>query len=200
MVEAQDFEEVFPGIFRWEAFSPEHKVELTSHAVLLNGALYCFDPILLAHKRMVDLASRGVPKAIVLTNGNHERASEKWRERWKVPVWTSEGAGLDQLGCQALPSGQASWQEQWEIHPLEGGAPGETAFGCAELSLLIVGDAIVNLPYRRLELLPAKYCVNRNLLEMNLRKVVVPSFERLCVAHGQTLVRGASEAVRKLLG
>src|SRR3954447_14274124 len=147
MVMAQDFEEIAPGIFRWGAFSPEHKVELTSHAILLNNALYCFDPIPLAREKMTELTAKGIPRAIVLTNGNHERAAEEWRDCWQVPVWTSASAGLSQAGHLTLPPGKADWQPQWEVHPLEGGAPGETAFGCAELSLLVVGDAIVNLPY-----------------------------------------------------
>jgi glyoxylase-like metal-dependent hydrolase (beta-lactamase superfamily II) len=200
MVEAENFEEVAPGVFRWEAFSPEHRVELTSHAVLLENGLFCFDPIPLAASKMIALAARGAPTAIVLTNGNHERACRRWRDLWQVPVWVPEGTGFDDPGYRELPSGRPFWLGQWELHPLGGGARAETAFYCPGLSLMVVGDAIVNLPYRGLELLPAKYCVNRSLLEGNLRKASELSFDRLCMAHGQTMVRGASEAVRKLLG
>lgn len=200
MEEAQNFEEVFPGVFRWEAFSPEHKVELTSHAVVLHRRIFCFDPICLTAGKLAALETRGRPEAIILTNGNHERYAANWSARWKVPIWAAETAGLRMAGLKLLPRGGASWKEAWELLSLEGGGPGETAFFCAELSLLVVGDAIVNLPYRGLEILPAKYCVNRSVLEANLKKVATYGFDKLCVAHGQSIQHGASGSLQALLG
>ena len=116
-----------------------------------------------------------------------------------MPVWVPAESGLAKADFQTLPSGETQWAEDWHLYPLPGGAHGEIAFACAELSLLILGDAIVNLPYRGLELLLAKYCVNRSLLEVSLKAVVARPFQRLCMAHGQPVLERASELTRQLL-
>src|SRR5437879_2496617 len=93
-IRAESIEEILPGVFRWEAFSPEHKVELTSHAVVFGGKVFCFDPIALAEDPFRRLSRLGQPAAIILTNENHERGCRSWREQWRVPVWAAAEAVL----------------------------------------------------------------------------------------------------------
>ena len=79
-VMASEVFEIVPGVYRWECFSPEHKVELTSHAVLVEGKLYIFDPIELTAEAKQRLLAGQQVEAIVLTNENHERAAAAWRK------------------------------------------------------------------------------------------------------------------------
>ena len=81
MLQAESIQRILPGVFRWEIFSAEHKVELCSHAVVVSGRLICFDPVPLADEPFDELSRQGVPSAIVLTNENHERDCAHWRER-----------------------------------------------------------------------------------------------------------------------
>ncbi|MCW5558698.1 MAG: hypothetical protein KIT22_12815, partial [Verrucomicrobiae bacterium] len=67
--------EILPGVFRWSADSPAHKVELSSHAVRDPGRLLIFDPIPLA--RSLDLPGRD-EGVILLTNENHLRDAAAW--------------------------------------------------------------------------------------------------------------------------
>ena len=199
MTAAETFEEVWPNVFRWEAFSPEHKVELTSHAVVSGGRLYIFDPIPLAAAALADLQTRGTPVAIVLTNGHHERDAAQWRNRWPVPIWASAEAQLDLSGLHHFPPGQFGWQDTWTLHPIHGGSPGEIAFRSTSQPLVILGDAIVNLPGRDLELLPAKYCRDPIALRQSLRQLIHEPFDRLLLAHGAPLPRYASAEIARLL-
>lgn len=194
--------EILPGVFRWAAYSPHHKVELAAHAVAGEGGLLVFDPIPLVDEEMSRLWGRpGVqifqsaephgregppsrPCRIILTNENHERDVARWRQLLNASVWSA----ADPSG--GLPQG-------WEAVPLPGGAPGETACFHAPLSLMVFGDAVVNLPERGLELLPAKYCADPAELRRSLGRL--PRFEHAVFAHGQPLLSAGSGRIAALL-
>jgi len=59
----------------------------------------------------------------------------------------------------------------------------------------VLGDAVVNLKGRGLELLPDKYCTDPKRLRESLRVVVAGGWERMLMAHGEPL---GSEAARRL--
>jgi hypothetical protein len=198
MNEAESIQQIFPGVFRWKIFSAEHKVELCSHAVVVNGQLICFDPVPLANEAFYELSRQGMPNAIVLTNENHQRDCAVWRERWRVPIWADAAASLTIAGIQRFESEQSHWQS-WQLHRLVGGAGGETALRWSRESLVVCGDAIVNLPSRGLELLPDKYCRDPALLRRRLRELVGQPFNRLVMAHGSPVLENASARVSELL-
>ena len=190
---APSFAEIAPGIFRWAAFSPFHRVELTSHAVLAETCLMIFDPIPLAEPAGIRRRVGAVRTALVLTNGNHERAAGAWASLCgAVPVSRVPELFPAELGVTA-------WTDQngWRAVPLAGGAPGETLFLHEGLSLAVFGDAVVNLPERQLELLPDKYCTDPAALRASLKDL--PPFERAVFAHGQPLLSGAAAKIAALL-
>jgi glyoxylase-like metal-dependent hydrolase (beta-lactamase superfamily II) len=195
---AERLEEISPGIFRWAAFSPFHRVELTSHAVLADGGLLVFDPIPLAAESQARLHAFAGPRALVLTNGNHLRASQAWSAQLGARVWSQAPeffpADLKIVHWCLIHSPPFA---SWVAHPLPGGAPGETAFLHAGLSLAVFGDAVVNLPGRTLELLPDQYCTDPRQLRRSLKGL--PPFERALFAHGQPLHTGASDRIAALL-
>lgn len=185
-----------PGVFRWEFHSPAHKVELTAHAFLLGEELYVFDPIPLDERLVLELLEHGRPKAIVLTNANHWRDTEWWRNRLGVEAWAmAEAAEEMGEGVRPLPKLE-SWLG-WEIVPLPGGACGETAF--LHDSFAVLGDAVVNLPGRSLEILPEKYCNDNALLRCSLAVLAERQFESLYTAHGSPVLRDATAQIVALL-
>ncbi len=188
---ASNIAEVLPGVFRWEAYSPAHKVELTSHAIVRDGRLFIFDPIPLADADRKSLLEQGKPAAIILTNANHERAALEWQQSLQVPICASSSAKLELPAVERISPTQTEWQG-WRLHHLAGGAGGEIAFRWPERSLVLLGDAVVNLPTRRLELLPYKYCENPAALRTSLRALGAEPFSNLLMAHGVPLTGDAS--------
>jgi hypothetical protein len=191
-ITAESAEEILPGLFRWEAFSPEHKVEMTSHAVILDGKVFCFDPIALADEPFERVSGSGRPAGIILTNDNHERDCLAWRERWQVPIWAAANAVLTVPGVQRFALPQAEW-EGFRLHPLTGAGGGELAFRLMNQSLVLAGDAVINLPSRGLELLPEKYCRDQTTLRRNLGLLLAEPFERMVMAHGTPILGKASQ-------
>lgn len=196
--EATHAAELAPGLFSWQVFSPAHKCELTSTAVAVAGRLFVFDPIPLAAVARDQLLARGPLAAIVLTNANHERAAGEWRVRTGAPVWAGADAPLELSGVRRFDPVARMW-EGWELHPLPGGAPGEIALRRAELSLVVLGDAVFDLPRHGFGVLPEKYCQDRPRLLAGLRGLAGRPFARAALAHGGPLLADASPRIAALL-
>jgi len=194
MTTATRCERIHPDVWRWWAFSPEHRVEWMTHAVRGDSVRWVvFDPIPL---EVLKLPWEGGIEALVLTNGNHERAAEGWRERFGCPVFAPSGLDWAMTGV-ALPD--AGMPEGWTAVPLTGGAPGETAWRLPSLGLVVFGDAVVNLAGRELELLPDKYCTDPKGLRQALAGLLAHPFEIALFAHGDPLLSRASERIRGLI-
>lgn len=185
---------IAPGVFHWNAYSPHHKVDLTSHAVVQGFECLLFDPIPVSAE-VIDWFPPVPPTAIVLTSGNHERASLEWQQRFQVPIIVPPDSGLDLPGHRALRHAEPLVPGCVPF-PLPGGAPGETAYWFEEKSLMLFGDALVHLPSRGLELLPDKYCTNPAALRTAVQGLVRRiAFENAVFAHGNPLLGNACAAI-----
>lgn len=189
--------EVLPGVLRWAVYSPAHKVELTSHAVSVDGWMLIFDPIPLAPELRAGLLASAGKRVVVLTNSNHERDSHRWSLEFAAPIWSLAGAFPHSVSVCSWRPNITPPVSGWTVFPLIGGAPGEVAFFHANSSLMVFGDAVVNLPERQLELLPASYCEDIDQLRNSM--MALPQFERAVFAHGQPLLSAASERIAALL-
>ncbi len=197
MQPASSVSSVAPDIFRWAAFSPAHKVELTSHAARLEDVLWVFDPIPLTTDARSQLPSTS-KTVVILTNGNHERDLAAWKGPGvEVRATSAAVAGFAAtLGITPVNAGPLG---PWWVVDLDGGGPGELAFRCDARSLVVVGDAVVNLPGRGLELLPEKYCSDLPRLKANLRALTARPFDLMLPAHGDPVRPEASARLTALL-
>ncbi|HTH46880.1 MAG TPA: hypothetical protein VMB21_05165 [Candidatus Limnocylindria bacterium] len=196
MVAATSAIEILPGVHRWAAFSPAHKVELAAHSVWDGRTLLIFDPIPLAAEVFDWFPTPQAPDAVVLTNGNHERDTACWRALFPLAVWAAPEARPTLPGVRHWDSVAPPFP-RWKIIPLPGGAPGESAWFCPAKSLVVFGDAVVNLAGRSLELLPAKYCEDQLRLRESLRDL--PQFAHAVFAHGDPILGEASSQIAALL-
>jgi len=195
---ASDVHEILPGVFRWESFSPEHKVELTSHAVMAEGQLYICDPIELTAEARKRLLAGHAVAAIVLTNENHERATSVWRELTQAPVWLGEGAKVELSHVHSFPNEPTQWGP-WMVTHLAGGPGGEVALRWPGRSLVVLGDAVFNLPKYGFGVLPEKYCRDQRKLGESLQRLTEVPFETALLAHGAPILTGASARICELV-
>jgi hypothetical protein len=201
--------ESYPA-FRWEIYSEEHRVLLTSHAFFLEETWWVFDPISIPKNALESWIAKqfgsDLLKAnwnILLTNGNHERSVASWtKDRGQCAIHVTSGSELESIA-------QNIWDPKtkretadlgpWKRIRLEGGAPGETAYYLEKSKAVVVGDALVNLPDRGFEILPDKYCENPALLRASLGKLTALDLEKLWTAHGKSINTGAGVALSRLL-
>jgi len=178
----------------WQAWLPAAKADCTSAALRIAAGWVVIDPIPLDETSWIEATGGGTVTGIILTSGNHQRASLAWKARWKVPLWAPEGADGDVIADAWYDESSAPLAEV-SVIALPGGGAGESAL--LHGGRLLVGDALLHL--NGLEILPAKYCADAKLLKRSLRKLKDVSFESICFAHGLPIVTRVRERLQEVL-
>ena len=198
MARAEEFQTVREGLFFWQAYAPSVKADLSCCARQTGKGLVFIDPIPLAEEALNELTAGCLPVAIVLTNGNHERAARGLRERFQIPTYAHRDAapGLGDCVDFMLEDGEALMDELTVIE-LPGASPGEIALHGADV--LHVGDALIHLPPLGLGILPDKYCSDSEELRRSLGKLLRFPFDALTFAHGLPVMTQARQRLSHLI-
>jgi glyoxylase-like metal-dependent hydrolase (beta-lactamase superfamily II) len=195
---AQEFQFVTPDLAFWQAYEPAVKCDLSCCARRAGSQIVFVDPIPLATDALEELAALATPSAIVLTNGNHARAAEKFRALFSIPILAHADA-VSELGLsvdEELAEG-AVVADALSVIALPGAAPGEIAL-CGG-GVMHVGDALIHIPPPGFAPLPEKYCADPRELRRSLGKLLRSEFEILTFAHGLPLVSQARRRLENLL-
>lgn len=199
-VQAQEFHRVTPALFAWQAYDASAKVDLTSVAHLVDGRLIVVDPVELTEEAEAELVTAGDPVAIVLTNGNHHRASIRLTASWQVPVLCHRAAAAETgIVADAYVDDGQELLGGLTVITLPGGGPGELALYQAGSQTLSFGDLVLNLPGYEFSLLPDQYCADPRQARASLRKLQRLEVSRVTFAHGWPVVTGAGERLAGLV-
>ena len=197
---ADEIAEPADGVFFWQHYEPAVKCDLSSCALLLGQELFFVDPVALRDDLLARLVAIASPGAVLLTNGNHARAAGDFRKRFGIPIWSHRDA-VAELGIpidRTVEDGEEIKQNV-SVVTLPGAGPGEIAFHDSTRGLMLVGDALINLPPRGLAVLPDRYCSDAAAMRVSLRKLLRFEFQLLTFAHGLPLVSGAAQRLATLL-
>jgi glyoxylase-like metal-dependent hydrolase (beta-lactamase superfamily II) len=152
--------------------------------------VFFIDPIPLAASALDAVLAGSGAAGIILTNGNHQRASLEFRERLDCPILAHASARSEVAADQWL-AGDARVAD-FAIIELPGSGPGEIALLATHgPGILVLGDALINLAPEGLRPLPEKYCTDPAEARASLEKLRGRSFETLCLAHGPPVTRDA---------
>ena len=111
--------EILPGLVRWSVYSPAHKVELTSHAVVSRDLTLIFDPILPLPALPIPASVR---RRILLTNANHERDALECSRHLDAEIWGPPDVEFTLPAVHRWGDATGDWAG-WKPIPLPGGAP-----------------------------------------------------------------------------
>ncbi len=198
---AADFAWLNDAVAFWQEYDRASRTDLSCSAHRLDDGLFFIDPIRLAAEPAAALVERALPRAILLTNGNHGRAAKVFASQWKIPIFAPAGIERD-LGF--TPDGElkpgATYWDQLEILDLSGASPGEVAIYRRDLEILSFGDAFIHLPGYGFALLPEKYRSDRKQFDVSIQKLRNLPVRLLTFAHGYPVTMKAQERLRELLG
>jgi len=189
-----EYHEVTENLFVWNGFNPECKTDCSATAVRTPEGFVLIDPVRLEEQALTRMVGADKVVAVLLTNGNHERAADYEKERLDVPLYAPEGARHEVAADHSVQDGEVLFQTLKAI-ALPGGGAGETAYLAP--GVLIVGDALIHLD--GLTVLPEKYCGNARLLRESLKVLPALEFGTVCFAHGLPLVQDAHAQVAALV-
>jgi glyoxylase-like metal-dependent hydrolase (beta-lactamase superfamily II) len=184
----------------WQGFDPEVKTDLSSTAVATTPGLVIIDPVPLADDALAELVGHLPVAAVVLTNGNHERAAAEFAERFSAPVL----AHADAKGEITIPV--TRWLAEGDlvadalrVIALPGAGAGEIALHDEAAGLLCIGDALVNLDATGFTFLPEKYCADAKLLRASVKKLRGLTVQAVTFAHGLPVVQDAAKKLEALI-
>jgi glyoxylase-like metal-dependent hydrolase (beta-lactamase superfamily II) len=193
MAKAAFTDEVQDGVRIWHVYEESIRTEMYGTAVLAEEGWVLIDPVELVPEAMNFFKKRGPVASIVLTNANHWRAASQFREWFGASVLVHpEAVGeLVETPDGVLSEGRLVGGSLSLVN-LPGAGPGEVALFDPR-GRLHVGDALVNLDATGLAVLPQKYCQDRALLGVSLRKLLDLPLRFVTFAHGRPLAERVME-------
>lgn len=197
MAKADEIILLHPAIRWWSAYDSSVKCDLCSTAYRSLQGWILIDPIELKKEALEELLTEASIAAIFLTNENHARAADFYRERFNVAVWSSEKAKRN-IDIKINETFNQSSHFDLEIVDIPGATEGEVCFVAPE-GIVIVGDAIVNLPDCEFSLLPTKYAWNDSMNRESLQKLLDHPLELCIFAHGSPVRGKIRERIEGLL-
>ena len=201
MPRAQEVDEVSPGILVWQAYDSKSRADLFSTALTTHAGTYIVDPIMLGSDGLRSLEAQREAAGVFVTNTNHARAAAQFARTFSIPILVhDELCGTpDFPDATGVQDGQL-FSEGLTVVALDGGPAGEMALHYSENGgTLILGDALINFEPHGFGVLPAKYCLDANLMRQSLAKLLNYPFERMLFAHGTPILSGARVRVERLL-
>lgn len=186
-----------PQLVLWHAYDHTARVELYSTAVLTEDGVAVIDPIALDHRSSEEFARLGRVISILLTNINHQRASDSFAKKYAAPIFGPKELVNAEHGIRLLTKEAIHGLDIIEI---EGAATGEVAiYDPRPPGALILGDTLINFDPYGFSLLPPKYCNNRKRMIRSLRQLVDLQFEQILFAHGLPITTRARDRLASLL-
>ena len=201
MKPATNLNEITRNLYGWSSFHPQWKTDFDSYAVKTPDGLVFIDPMKPEPDVIQKLEELGEPIGVFLTNAHHDRDADWFRKQYDIQVYAHEKAKSDcdtkidvlVLDGERLPGGLKA------IH-----LPGSTASEIAlhtniSGGIILIGDALLNLPDKGLVLLPDQYIEDRKQAIQSLRKLAELDFKVVTFAHGDPLTDNAKKQIVRFL-
>jgi hypothetical protein len=188
--------ELRPGLRRWTAFHPKWKQEVGCLAVDTADGLVLIDPL-------VDDGEIPEPQHVLITVHWHVRSTALVADRWpKTHVWATHRQGKPLRGHAEATDLFAPGDElPGGIRALETAREAEVVFWLADHRALVFGDVILGAQGGGLRMCPQGWLKPQTHEDLvrSLRPLLELPVELALVAHGDPVVDGAHEALRRAL-
>jgi glyoxylase-like metal-dependent hydrolase (beta-lactamase superfamily II) len=192
-------QEIAPGLWHWTAEHDRIGIEVSSH--YLEGERVLLDPMIPA-QGLDWFEDHGPPEHVVLTNRHHDRHAWDFQEQFGCTVHCIQN-GLYEIEGRGpvtpfdfgdiLPGGAV-------VHEVGVICPDETALYLPEHRALACADGVVHYG-GDLGFVPEQFMDDpentRRGLRLAYAQLLNLDFDVLLLAHGQPLIGGAKEALRR---
>jgi len=195
--EAASMNEILDGIWRWTWFSEEKGMNFNGYAVKLPDGLVLVDPAYADESVWREIEKLDKPSLVLLTNKDHERASDELRRRWNVPVAIHEAEAplLAVKPERTFGDGDVAAGALRAIRFRRLKSPGECAFFWKDRRLLFVGDAVTGHPAGRLGLVKKHLDQSAAVLD-DLKILLEFDFDAILMGDGEPMLQKAKAALR----
>ena len=179
----------------WRWHSPDRRLYFNGYAVRLPEGLFLIDPAYSSDDDWSALDALGFPAGILLTNRDHERASDELRRRRGAPVWahSAEGLLLRAPPDRVFADGDTLGGALKVIRFTRLKSPGECALLWPERRILFVGDLLTGHPPTSIGLVDEHQGKPEVIGE--IRRLLDFDFDALLMGDGDPMIHGGRLAV-----
>jgi len=194
---AKRAERITPHVIRYKLLDDRIDYESDCYAILTAKGTVLLDPLPLPE---IELKNLEPVQAILLSASCHQRASWRYRKRWKVPVYAPKRArGLEEKPDKTYGPGD----------PLPGGITAVFVPGPAFVhyafhfrkrpGILFCADLLTHGPREPIDFVPGDYQDDPGETRRSVRKLLRRKFKILCFNHGSPIRKSPQAAIRAAL-
>jgi glyoxylase-like metal-dependent hydrolase (beta-lactamase superfamily II) len=191
--------EILPGVHHWTKTHPNIGTEVNSHYLLAERVL--IDPMEPADG-LDWFREHGEPEHILLSNRHHHRDSSRFVEAFGCTVHASRPGMHEFSDDQPVQPFDFGDDLPGGVRALEAGAicPDDTVLHIPAHSALAVADGVIN--YGGLGFVPEEHLgddaeATKRAIRESYGRLLDLDFDNLLLAHGDPIVGGAKEALRR---
>jgi len=197
--------EIVQGVYQWSTFSEEKNLNFNGLFVISGNDSFIIDPpnfdgaVL---SELKELISKYPTQAILLTNMHHDRASEKLKSEFGIPIWINENdaAGLDFKPDKTFEDNEILFGIFRTITFKDQKSPGETGLLLESRNALILGDALIGKKPGEVNMLPPDKFKDIEKAKQGLKVMNDYKFEALLLGDGESILEKAGNVTRSFLG
>lgn len=193
---------LLPGISTWSWFSEEKQIDFNGFFLNVGEHRILVDPPPMTEIDQTQIRHGGQMDYILLTNRDHLREAETYRQKFTCRVYVPEkdAPEMDIQAEHTYADGELLPGGIWAIQLADQKSPGESALFIQQgKGVLIVGDALWGKPAGSVSLLPAEKYPDIQKAREGLRRLLKYNFDSLLVGDGRSIMNGAKAVVEQAL-
>jgi len=190
------------GIHTWSVFSEEKGLDFHGYYVSTGGSAVLVDPVepdddVLG--ALEGLAPR--PGLVLLTNKDHFRAAETFRDRFwaQLAAHELEEPLLPATADSTFADGDLLLGALEVVHIPGAKTPGECAFYFPRPRALVLGDVLIGKPAGELSMMAPEKYADPDLARRSLHRLLDFDVEMVLVGDGTPILENGGAALRRFL-
>ncbi|MCC7262824.1 MAG: cupin domain-containing protein [Candidatus Latescibacteria bacterium] len=192
---------LFDDLYLWSVFNETRQLDFNGHLWVRPEGNVLVDPVVMIPSDLEQLERLGGAAWIVLTNTDHERQTEFFRQRTgaRVAAHELDAAQLLIPVDRRLADGEEVVPGLRVIHLRHGKSPGEVALYWPQKKLVLAGDLVVGAPVGRISLLMDEKLQDPSRAALELRRLLALDFAHLLVGDGHAILHQGRERLLECL-
>lgn len=194
--------EILPNIYQWSWFSEERKLDFNGHLLILGKERVIIDPPPLSEEAQKKISDEGWISYILLTNRDHTRQSERYRELFKTKVLIHEQDAplIEFQADETFKDGELLPGGLKVVHIPHGKSPGESALYLNQgKGVMLLGDALIGNPPGAFKLLPPEKYADINKAKEGIKVLLAYDYDAVLVGDGTSILTEGKRAIERFL-
>ena len=182
---------MYSSIYSWSIFSEMRQIDFNGHLWVRPEGNILIDPVPMIDSDLDQLVALGGAGLIVITNRDHEREAEEFRNLTgaQIAIHEADASALSSKVDRLLADQEEIVPGLTAIHLKYGKSDGEIALYFSEQGIVLAGDLIVGAPMGNLSLLADDKLGDPARAALEIRKILALSFDTILVGDGHSILQ-----------